>query len=74
VLLGEGVRDGARGNEAEVDEHLAERRARPVLLGKGVHKLGLGQEPFVDHDLAELTPGVGSRVHVVLIGAEPRDL
>jgi hypothetical protein len=68
VLLGERVRDCARRDKAEVDEHFSERRAAAVLLGEGVQKLGLGQEALLDHDLAELSPGVGSRIHAPLIG------
>ncbi len=63
MLLGEGVRDRAGRDEAEVDEHLPERRAAPVLLREGVQKLVFRQEALVDHDLAELTPGVGCRIH-----------
>ena len=55
-------------DEAEVDEHLPERRAAAILLGEGVQKLVFGQEALVDHDLAELSPGVGCRIHEVLIG------
>ena len=68
MLLGEGVRDRAGRDEAEVDEHLAERRAAAILLREGVQKLVLRQEALVDHDLAELTPGVGCRIHESLIG------
>ena len=68
VLLGERVRDRAGRDEAEVDEHLPERRAAAVLLREGVQKLVFRQEALVDHDLAELTPGVGCRIHQSLIG------
>jgi hypothetical protein len=68
VLLGEGIRDCAGRDEAEVDQHLPERRAAAVLLREGVQKLVLRQEALVDHDLAELSAGVGCRVHDVLIG------
>ena len=58
VLLGEGVGDRAGGDEAEIDEHLPERRAAAILLGEGVQKLVFRQEALVDHDLAQLSPGV----------------
>ena len=70
MLLGEGVGDRAGGDEAEIDEHLPERRAAAVLLGEGVQKLVFRQEALVDHDLAQLSPGVGCRIHHVLLSAE----
>ena len=63
VLLGEGVGDRAGGDEAEIDEHLPERRAAAILLGEGVQKLVFRQEALVDHDLAQLSPGVRCRIH-----------
>ena len=66
VLLGEGVGDRAGGDEAEIDEHLPERRAAAILLGEGVQKLVFRQEALVDHDLAQLSPGVRCRIHHVL--------
>ena len=68
MLLGERVRDGAGRDEAEIDEHLPERRAAPVLLGEGVQKLVFRQEALIDHDLAELPPRIGCRVHEPSIG------
>ena len=64
MLLREHVRDRARRDEAEPDEHLAERPVRLALLRERHIELVLPQHPLVEHDLPEGTPprGVG-RIH-----------
>ena len=75
MLLGERIRDCAGRDEAEIDEHLPERRAAPVLLGEGVQQLDLRQEALVDHDLTELSPRLsGAASTNTLIGRNLKGL
>ena len=68
VLRRKGACELGPGDEAELDDRLAEPLSRPLLLCQSALEVVAGEEPLLDEQPPEGPPGDVGRFHLLIVG------